>query len=71
MAKDWQLPVVNRPESQEICFFPEKDYRPFLKRNLAKEIKPGEVIDAKGRVVLPSKVKSNTQIPVHNEKWHI
>jgi len=51
MAKEWQLPVVNRSESQEICFFPEKDYRPFLKRNLKERIKSGEVIDINGKVI--------------------
>ncbi len=51
MAQKWDLPVANRSESQEICFFPEKDYRPFLKRHLLKEIKPGETVDVRGRVI--------------------
>ncbi len=51
MAKKWQLPVVNRAESQEICFFPEKDYRPFVKRHLKDKIKPGEIIDNNGKII--------------------
>jgi len=51
MAKQWQLPVAERPESQEICFFPESDYRPFLKRQLREKIIPGEVVDTQGRVI--------------------
>ncbi len=51
LAKKWHLPVAFRPESQEICFLPEDDYRPFLKRYLKKEIKPGEVVDIKGRII--------------------
>ncbi len=51
MAKKMSLPVANRPESQEICFFPENDYRPFLKRHLNKEIRPGKVVDLKGKVI--------------------
>ena len=51
MAKKMDLPVANRPESQEICFFSENDYRPFLKRNLDKEIKSGEVVNVKGKVI--------------------
>jgi len=51
MAKKMGLPVATRPESQEICFFPENDYRPFLKRHLNKEIKHGKVVDLKGKVI--------------------
>jgi len=51
LAKKWQLPVAERPESQEICFFPETDYRPFLKRQIPKKIIPGEVADTKGKVI--------------------
>jgi len=47
MAKKWLLPVAERPESQEVCFYPESDYRPFLKRQLGEKIKPGEVVDLK------------------------
>jgi len=32
-------------------FFSENDYRPFLKRHLDKEIKPGEVVNFKGKVI--------------------
>ena len=51
MAKKWNLAVAERPESQEICFFPENDYRPFLQRQIPEKIVPGEVIDASGRVI--------------------
>jgi len=51
MAKKWGLAVAERPESQEICFFPESDYRPFLRRQIPKKIVPGEVVDTKGRVI--------------------
>jgi tRNA-specific 2-thiouridylase len=51
MAEKWRLPVAERPESQEICFFPESDYRPFLKRQIPDKLVPGEVVDTKGRVI--------------------
>lgn len=51
IAKKVKLPVAERPESQEICFLPENDYRPFLKRHIAKNIQPGEVVDVKGNVI--------------------
>jgi len=51
MAKKWKLPVAERPESQEICFFPETDYRPFLRRQIKGKIIPGEIVDTKGKVI--------------------
>jgi tRNA-specific 2-thiouridylase len=51
MAKRWKLPVADRPESQEVCFFSENDYRPFLKRQIKEKIISGELIDTKGKVI--------------------
>ncbi len=51
MAKKWKLPVAERPESQEICFYPENDYRPFLKRQIKEKIISGKVVDVKGKVI--------------------
>lgn len=51
IAKREQLPVAERPESQEICFFPESDYRPFLKRQISEKITPGKVVDIKSEVI--------------------
>src|SRR4030042_2218546 len=51
MARKWKLPVAHRPESQEICFLPGNDYRPFLKRRLSAKIIPGDVVDTKGKII--------------------
>jgi len=51
LAKKWHLPVAHRPESQEICFLPGDDYRPFLKRHLKSSIKTGEAVDIKGQII--------------------
>jgi len=51
MARKWKLPVAYRSESQEICFLPEDDYRPFLKRQLGNKIIPGDVLDTKGKII--------------------
>lgn len=51
MAKKWRLAVAERPESQEICFFPESDYRPFLTRRIPGQIIPGEAVDTKSKVI--------------------
>ena len=49
MAKKFGLPVAERPESQEICFIPENNYRLFLARYL--KLISGEVVDQKGEVI--------------------
>jgi tRNA-specific 2-thiouridylase len=52
LAVKWDLPVKEKPESQEICFFGDRDYRSFLKRYLPdKYFKPGEIIDKDGNVL--------------------
>ncbi|MFA7244063.1 MAG: tRNA 2-thiouridine(34) synthase MnmA [Patescibacteria group bacterium] len=52
LAKKWDLPVKEKPESQEICFFGDRDYRFFLKRYLdQKYFKPGEIADKEGNVL--------------------
>jgi len=51
LAKKWGLAVAERPESQEICFFPESDYRLFLRRQIPEKIVPGQVVDTSGRVI--------------------
>ncbi|MFC1727335.1 tRNA 2-thiouridine(34) synthase MnmA [Patescibacteria group bacterium] len=51
LAKKWRLPVAKRPESQEVCFYPESNYRPFLKRHIKDKIISGKVVDTKGNVI--------------------
>lgn len=48
LAKKFGLPTAFRRESQEVCFVLEKDYSKFLRKYL-KNIKPGPIIDTKGR----------------------
>jgi len=43
------LPVADKPESQEICFIPDNDYRRFIEERLPAT--PGELVDTTGRVV--------------------
>lgn len=42
--------LVRKPESQEVCFIPDNDYRGFLARE-GVHPEPGEYIDAEGKVV--------------------
>jgi len=49
-ARELGLVAADRPDSQDICFIPDGDYRAFLKRQgvLAK---PGNFVDQNGRVL--------------------
>lgn len=42
--------LVKKPESQEVCFIPDNDYRAFLASE-GVHPEPGEYVDASGRVV--------------------
>jgi tRNA-specific 2-thiouridylase len=43
--------VAEKPESQEICFVPDNNYRRFLKEKVGKEIKPGPFFDKEGKII--------------------
>jgi tRNA-specific 2-thiouridylase len=54
LAKEFNLPVHDKPASQEICFIPSADYRGFLERALSrigKKITPGPILDMQGRIL--------------------
>jgi len=52
MALAAGLPVADRPESQDICFVPDGDYRGFLFRyGMTQSAVPGNVVDLDGRVL--------------------
>jgi tRNA-specific 2-thiouridylase len=50
-ARDLGLRVHEKPESQEICFIPGMDYRPFLRRRVSRKIEGGDIVDTRGRVL--------------------
>jgi tRNA-specific 2-thiouridylase len=47
IAKDRDLAVAYTPESQDICFIPDGNYRGFIRKKVAPE--PGEIVDKEGR----------------------
>ncbi len=50
MAAEAGITAYHRPESQEICFISDTDYRGFLDRHLGPDLpKPGPVLDLNGR----------------------
>ncbi len=51
MAEELKLPVFNKPDSQEICFVPNNDYAGLVERRTPGGFKPGEFVDAGGKVV--------------------
>jgi len=48
MAEEFELPVTDKPESQDICFIPGNDYTEFLKEYVADTVKPGQILDRQG-----------------------
>jgi len=42
------LPVADRPESQDVCFLQDNDYRRFLRERAPETIRPGPILDAQG-----------------------
>jgi tRNA-uridine 2-sulfurtransferase len=56
VARQRNLPVAEKPESQEICFVPTGNYRRFIEAYLGEQGKPveasaGEVVSTGGRVL--------------------
>jgi len=51
LARELALPAAERPESQEICFVPDNDYRGFLKEHNPESLQAGELVMTDGKVV--------------------
>lgn len=51
LARDFSLPVAEKPDSQEICFVAGKNYKEFLRRYAGDIERPGEIVDTRGEVV--------------------
>ena len=53
LAEELKLPVADKPDSQEICFVPDDDYKKFiLERNSSAEaLQTGEIVDSSGKVL--------------------
>ncbi len=47
-ARRLGLAVADKPESQEICFVPEDDYRAFLRSECPDIDRPGDIVDREG-----------------------
>jgi tRNA-uridine 2-sulfurtransferase len=50
-ARRLGLVTADKPESQEICFVPDGDYRGFLRRRDPAAFRPGAIVDVEGRTL--------------------
>ena len=49
LADELGLPASGKPESQDVCFIADKDYRSFLAGRIS--LKSGDIIDTEGRIL--------------------
>lgn len=45
------LPLKNKPDSQEVCFIPDNDYVSFIENYTGTEPQPGDIINSSGKVL--------------------
>ena len=48
LARRFNLPVADRPDSQDLCFLSGGDYRDFLRRNAPRLGAPGPILNRRG-----------------------
>lgn len=50
-ARERRLPVAERPESQDVCFLRDGDYRRFVAAYAPESVRPGPIYDLQGRML--------------------
>lgn len=51
IARDNNLKVANKPDSEDICFVPDGNYKRFLENNSDIKPKEGNIVDTKGKIL--------------------
>ena len=51
IALELNLNVADKPDSQDICFVPNGDYASVIRKYKPDSFNPGEILDAKGKVI--------------------
>jgi tRNA-specific 2-thiouridylase len=51
LAERFDLPVADKPDSQDICFVPQGDYAAVVQKLRPEASEPGDIVDTTGRVV--------------------
>lgn len=55
LAREWDLPVAEKPESQEVCFVAGKSYAQFVEEYSGRAGRAGVIVDESGRVLASHK----------------
>ena len=50
-ANRYQLPVANKPDSEDICFLPNHNYQGLVQRELKQPVKKGKIVHENGEVL--------------------
>lgn len=51
IARSYNLPVANKPDSQDICFIQNGNYKDFLEKNCYKKSIEGNIVNKQGKVI--------------------
>src|SRR5437016_11901238 len=51
LAREFALPVAEKPDSQDICFVPQGSYAALVERLRPEAGEPGDIVDAAGRLL--------------------
>ena len=53
LAEEINLPVADKPDSQEICFVPDDDYKNFIANRFptAHALQSGDIVDSNGKIL--------------------
>lgn len=51
IAREHDLKVANKPDSEDICFIPDGNYKKFLENNSNIKPKHGDIVNSKGEVL--------------------
>ena len=53
LAEEKNLPVAQKPDSQEICFVPDDDYKNFIAARApeAQALQPGQIVSSDGKIL--------------------
>lgn len=51
IAEEYNLPVANKPDSEDICFIPDGDYKSFLEDNSDIRAKEGNIVNRNGKIL--------------------
>lgn len=51
IARDNELKVANKPDSEDICFIPDGNYKKFLENNSNIKPKEGNIVNSQGKIL--------------------